>query len=129
MRPKSIIRFEQLFLGALALNLINIIQNWDFWELMTRESGEGMTYFLLIAPFIINLWLWYKIARKPSTVAKWVMVALFIVHVIWSLATTDNYRALGLTLVFAIVVLKGAAIYMLFKSDAKPWFARKALET
>lgn len=135
MRPNSIIRFEQLFLGALALNVLNIILNWDSWS-MVMDQGDGSdgmnafaTFTIIIAPFLINLWLWYKIARKASNVAKWLLIVVFLVGIIWSLATVDNYRTLGLTILFSIIALKAGAIYMLFRRDAKQWFAAKTVVT
>ncbi|QTD57118.1 hypothetical protein [Parasphingorhabdus cellanae] len=135
MRPNSIIRFEQLFLGALALNVLNIILNWDTWS-MVMDQGDGSdgmnafaTYTIIIFPFLINLWLWFKIARKASNIGKWLLIVMFLIGVIWSLATIDNYRTLGLTILFTILALKAAAIYMLFRRDAKQWFAGKAVAT
>ncbi len=129
MRPNSIIRFEQLFLGALALNALNVFLNWDTWSMvMSRGDGsEGMnafaTYSIIAFPFLINLWLWFKIARKASSLGKWLLIAMFLIGVIWSLATIDNYRTLGVIILFTILALKAGAIYMLFRSDAKQWFA------
>ncbi|WP_229955958.1 hypothetical protein [Parasphingorhabdus litoris] len=135
MRPNSIIRFEQLFLGALALNILNIILNWDTWSMvMSRGSGsDGMnafaTYTIIAFPFLINLWLWFKIARKASNIGKWLLIIMYVIGVIWSLATVDNYRTLGLTILFTILALKAGAIYMLFRSDAKQWLAGKTVVT
>lgn len=135
MRPNSIIRFEQLFLGALALNALNVFLNWDTWSMvMSRgDSSEGMnafaTYSIIVFPFLINLWLWNKIARKASSVGKWLLIVMFLISVIWSLATIDNYRTLGVTILFTILALKAGAIYMLFRSDAKQWFSGKTIVT
>lgn len=135
MRPNSIIRFEQLFLGALALNALNVFLNWDTWSMvMSRGDGsDGMnafaTYTVIIFPFLINLWLWNKIARKSSSMGKWLLIVLYLIGVIWSLATIDNYRTLGVTILFVILALKAVAIYMLFRPDAKQWFAGKTVVT
>ncbi len=135
MRPNSITRFEQLFLGALALNVLNIFLNWDTWSMvMSRGDGsDGMnafaTYTIIAFPFLINLWLWYKIARKGSSIGKWLLVIMYVIGVIWSLATLDNYRTLGVTILFAILALKAGAIFMLFRSDSKQWFADKTVVT
>lgn len=123
MRPNSIVRFEQLFLGSLVLTAINIILNWDVWQMVGAHSDDAATYFIIIFPFVINLLLWYKIARKPSVIAKWLLIVVFLVGVVWSLATTDNYRFIGLVILFVTVCLKGGAIYMLFRRDSKQWFA------
>ncbi len=95
---------------------------------MSRGDGsEGMnafaTYSIIAFPFLINLWLWNKIARKANSLGKWLLIVMFLIGVIWSLATIDNYRTLGVIILFTILALKAGAIYMLFQSDAKQWFA------
>ncbi|MEP2749851.1 MAG: hypothetical protein ABJP02_17170 [Parasphingorhabdus sp.] len=101
---------------------------------MSRGSGgDGVnafaTYTIILFPFLINLWLWQKIARKASNIGKWLLIIMYVIGVIWSLATVDNYRTLGLTILFAVLALKTGAIYMLFRPDAKQWFGGNTVVT
>jgi hypothetical protein len=130
-RPQSIIGFERCFLGGIAVGLINSAMSWSaIQSQLDRTPGAdllpgGFMIGTIAVGLIINLLLWYFAARRRAVVAKWIIVAFFglgllgIVRVVFSgiVAPTMN--------VFAVVglILQAIAVWMLFRPDAKAWFA------
>ena len=141
MRPRSIIWFERFFLASLLLSLLNT--GLSFGTLMALLNadpiigGTGYAEVAMIATagirFGIQLLLWFLIARKASNIAKWILVALTVLGIaslipsIWMLMeyelTTlmEEGGAVTLTVTFLITVLQIAAIFYLFRPDAKAW--------
>lgn len=134
MRPASIDWFDRLFLGSLILGIANSALSFSkSMELMQQSPGGeafGPAFMIgtLAVSMAISLLLWFLIARRASTVAKWFLVvitvfgALMIVPSIGMLAET---RPLSLVLSLVITALQLAAITFLFRSDAATWFASK----
>lgn len=128
MRPASITMFDRLYLGALALGIVNFILNYDVAvaqvEAAPGLSAIGATPFLigsLIIGNAINLLLWFFIARRASTVAKWILVILTGVGLL-GLFSLTQMGASQAVLTLLIVGLQVAAVYFLFRPDAKAWF-------
>jgi hypothetical protein len=131
MRPASINRFDQLYLGALALGIINTIIAYD--ETMAQleadpavaavgMAGPGFIIGVSAFSFGISLLLWYFIARRASTVAKWILVVFTVIGLIgipFALITTPLMQSI-ITLVIA--AMQVAALWFLFRPDAKAWF-------
>ena len=132
MRPKSIINFERLYLGALAIGLVNILLSWQQGMGLlnnnpdTRSLGQGVVYVSIFIGFLVPLLLWYFTARRASVVAKWIVVILFALGLISLLV---NFQRAGLPtgvsgiLALVALVMQAAAIWMLFRPDAKAWFS------
>src|SRR5688500_4539053 len=129
MRPKSIVRFEQLYWASIVVSLIATVIGL---EAMTRELasdlagvglGTGFVIGLVAVGMAISVLLWWLIARKASNVAKWILVvltAIGLLSVSGSLmGSLDATTILGL----ASYALTIAAIVCLFRDDAKAWFA------
>lgn len=136
-RPRSIRWFEQCYFGAIALSALSLVIFWP--QLMPalaaspgmERLGEGamktiIAVSILTAALVILL-LWYFVARRGSTVARWLTV-LFLAYAIYSTATglmsggTPSTLATicsGLSLLLEIV-----AVAMLFMPDARGWFAQ-----
>lgn len=131
MRPASITRFDQLFLGAMALGIANTILGYDttMTELQSdpavAELGMASPGFLIGVSafgFVISLLLWFLIARRASGVARWVLVVLTVIGVIgipFSLIGVPLVQAI-LTLI--ITAMQVGALWFLFRPDAKAWF-------
>ncbi len=127
MRPTSIIWFERLFLAAIVVGLVNsllILNGLD-----VEAAGQPLSPTVMIGSIVIgnviNLALWYMVARRASNVARWILVVLFALGAA-SLAfsvLTGSYPggiegALG-AVAWALQVL---AIICLFRSDTSVWF-------
>lgn len=123
--PKSIKLFEQLFLGSLVLGVIQS-------ALMTSTLGlngisaYGVASFQVIILLIVGS-LVLLTSRKKSVVCKWINVVFFIlgmVAYIPSLAMLIEQGIMGI-ISSVQVLMQAYAIYLLFNSDSKAWFASK----
>jgi hypothetical protein len=131
MRPVSIVNFERLYLTAVAIGLVNSMLTWDRSVAMVSAQpglgfGSGLVVASLVIGLLIQLLLWYFIARRASVVAKWILVILFVIGVLYWLSTlSGNPSFSGITAILGVaaVVVQAAAIWMLFRPDAKAWFS------
>jgi hypothetical protein len=132
MRPQSIIMFERLFLGSLAVSLVATALSFgDVLQVVTTDMqalglGSGFLTSVLAVSFALYLLLWYLIAHKASTVAKWILVVFVALAVAFSIpglfrASLDLVTVLNL----AALALEVAAVTYLFRDDAKIWFKRE----
>ena len=144
-RPPSILLFERLYLAALVVSIVLALANWsgDVAALtvdpgITRLKGaDGMLP--VIYPILrLLIWagwllLWFFVARRGSRVAK-IVVTLFVL-----IAAYDGSKVLlamltgplaGWTPTGALVetALLVSAAAMLFRPDARSWFATKDTE-
>ena len=120
--PKSIKLFEQLFLGSLALGVIQ-------GALMSSEMGlsgglflaGGMALVMLIVGTLVLL-----TSRKKSLICKWITTVYVVLGILY-FALLFNPQGLSLMLVISFVtfLIQAYAIYLLFKADSKAWFASK----
>ncbi|MDQ2877639.1 MAG: hypothetical protein M3R41_01000 [Pseudomonadota bacterium] len=134
-RPVSITNFERCYLGALVVGLISTAINWNTVIAMSSANpaaaqfGPGFISTMLIGGTIIGiairLALWFAAARKHAVVAKWIIVVLFAISaagLVWSLLRQSMPG--GLIGVFTVVgfLLDAAAVWFLFRPDARVWF-------
>ena len=131
MRPKSIVTFERLYLGALALGIVDIVLSWQETSARlaadprARDLGSTFLPMTVLISVIIPLLLWYFVARKASVVAKWIVVALFVLSIAAFLIgaqRTGLPSGLSGILSLVAVVMQAAAVWLLFRPDAKAWF-------
>lgn len=137
MRPQSIIMFERLLFAAMALSVINFFVGYDAMiEQLEREPamqqvglGGGFMTVSMVVGVAIYLLLWFFIARKASTVAKWILVVLTglgVLSFFGTLATGQVPFDLNLLLGILYYVLNVAAMVYLFREDAVRWFKGEA---
>jgi hypothetical protein len=128
MRPASIVLFERLVLLSIILGIINTILIWDELNAQVAQTGMGAGAVMSIQAATIALYLlliWF-ISRKGSPVAKWIYVVLAGIGLVFSVVGIGQAFEMGaLSGVFSIVgiVLTLATIWLLFRPDAKAWFA------
>jgi hypothetical protein len=114
-RPTPIVWFERCYLGALALRLIISIAHWD-----TVNAG-GVQIALIVA-----LLLWFGVVHRHSSVARWLVLLMFVVAAV---STLMRLGAGGLGLVWVILALvalalQALAVFQLLVAEAQPWFAK-----
>lgn len=118
MRPQSIRLFDVAYLGSLAIGVANMATGW------TGTAGEMAVFAIGIA---ISLALWYFTSFRASNVARWLVVILTGFGVLMTLPTLDasvvGGSLTGASIVLALV-LEVAAIVLLFRADARAYFAR-----
>jgi hypothetical protein len=130
-RPQSIIWFERCFLGAIGIGLVNSALNWSkIQEAVAATPGAGVLPggFLIgtmVVGIIINLLLWYFAARRGANVAKWIIVVFFGLGLLGLIrALTGGVAAPTMNVfAYAALALQAVGIWMLFRPDAKAWFA------
>lgn len=128
MRPKSIVMFERVVLISLLLGIFNAFLMWD--RLSADAAAQGMTSGTLITVQAITtaiylLLIWF-IARKASPVAKWIYVVLTVLGVLLALAGMGQTMTMGTASIIITVIqyiLLIFSVWLLFKPDAKAWFA------
>ncbi len=133
MRPQSIRYFDYLFLGGMVLGILNTV--FSFGETMaivaadpaTQALGDPLVFivFTLVFSFGINLLLWFFISRKKSTIAKWILVVFMAIGVLGMPSSLATLSTIPATIAVVITLIQLAAIIMLFRADAKAWFASK----
>lgn len=138
MRPQSIVRFEQAYLGATLLWLVNIALGWKTrlgalnanpafaGNPQMAQIAETMMIGTTLAMLALWLLLWYFTARRASEVAKWVVTVLFGLSVIglpFTLMSFPVVGALSVVLSLGTFALTAWAVWLLFRPDARTWFA------
>jgi hypothetical protein len=141
-RPASIVRFEQLYLGSLAVVLINSFLNYGATMEAMRSNpqtaafatGAGMgTYiFGILVMTAITLVLWFLTARQGNAITKWiitVLAGLQVLGLIWGLLMAGMApvapSALNRILQIVALALDVASVYYLFRPDTRAWFGEK----
>jgi len=132
MRPASIIRFEQLYLIAMAINLVADVLGWGAVSAAVKRSPElaavgPMVPLIGIAiVYAAMIALWYFAARRASVVAKWLLAAWFVIST--CALALGLMRGIDLSMVallgLAAFLLRAWAVSYLFKPDADVWFAK-----
>ncbi len=133
MRPNSIIMFERLFLASLVVGLVGLALTYQqSVDALANDPataalglGGGALLGIVVFSYAISLLLWYFIARRASTVAKWIFIVILALGLVslvgvvtgpWTLETILNVVVYGLEVV---------AAGFLFQPDAKAWFASR----
>ena len=138
MRPQSIELFEKVYLGAIAVGLVNTFLSWSQVNAMLADPrmqaagvGSGTLVFGLIVGILIPLLLWYFIARRASSVAKWIYIVLTAVGLFAFLSSLANPLVLkGLVTILgaATVALQVYGAWLLFRPDAVAWLKSKGAD-
>jgi hypothetical protein len=131
-KPQSIVRFERFYWASVLIGLVNTVLNWGASRaaLATNPMLADATWLLPVMQLVgfgISILLWVFIVRRPSVVAKWVLV-VFAAFGAFGLLSALFLLVLGrvpvgvqLFLGLATNILYIAAAAMLFRPDAKLW--------
>lgn len=136
MKPASIKTFDYLYLGSIVVGLIGFalgyetVLNRTNAELAANGMGE-MGGTILIASTIIgtglNLALWFLISVLRIEMVKWLLI-LFIAYGLYTYAASaSTLSGLSTQTILSIVstLMSIAAVFFLFRPDAKAWFDAK----
>ena len=139
MRPQSIELFEKVYLGTIAIDLVEVAFGWqrltaDILERFATVS-EGTRQVLLIGSVVfafgISLLLWFLIAHRASNIAKWIFVVLAVSGV-YSLLKQIVFSTVPKDIDFALntasTLLGLYAVWLLFRPDAVAWFKSKGAD-
>lgn len=123
--PKSIKLFEQLYLGSLALG---VIQGALMLSEMGLSSGAayGVAGFQVLILIIVGA-LVLLTSRKKSVICKWINTAFFVLGLVAFIPNLAMFIEQGVMGVIGSVqvLMQAYAIYLLFNADSKAWFASK----
>ncbi len=137
IRPASIVRFEQLYLGALVLGIVNIVLLWSTTAALiaAQPALAGISSWYQLAATLVGigipLVLWYAVARRGSVIAKWIVViwaGLMVVSLVFGLASGNIVAGAAGALGIGVVLLRLAAAWMLFRPDTRAWFGEVGTE-
>ncbi|MBX9663347.1 hypothetical protein [Novosphingobium sp.] len=130
MRPHSIIRFEQLYLGGTAISLLTQLLNVA--GLLGRTDNDAISPFALLLilglGYGLTFLFWYLIARRASNLAKWVLVvitALSLVGTVPLVGMLVLSSPLEALLTVLVTLLQVVAVVFLFRPDAARWLRSK----
>ena len=131
MRPQSIVMFERLFLASLVLGVVGVLLSYgQMAEFASGDPGmrrlglgSGFLVGVLGVSYAVYLLLWYLIARRASTVAKWILVVFTVLGVLSALPALGGPWNATLVLSLAVYALEIVALVYLFRPDARAWFA------
>ena len=123
--PKSIKLFEQLFLGSIALGVIQsalMLNNMD----LSGDAAYGVAGFqVLILLIVVTIVL--LTSRKKSVICKWINAVFFVFGLVGFIPNLAIFAEQGMAGLIgaAQLLMQAYAIYLLFNSDSKAWFASK----
>lgn len=131
MRPASIVMFDRLFLGSLAVSAAGVVLSWDEMTAQLANEpgvaeiglGSGFIAGAVAVGFAISLLLWFLVSHKASNVAKWILVVLAVLSLISLPSMLGGPWDLTAILGLASYVLEIAALGFLFREDAKAWLS------
>lgn len=134
MKPDSIRKFDIFFLASVAMSVASSLLNFDTqvealkvaWEPQGLQDYAGTFVFVTLAvAFAVNMLLWYLASRFRQGWVKWVLI-FFIAYTLITTVAALNMGVGSVSITGAItILLKIVAVYFLFQTDAKEWFASK----
>jgi hypothetical protein len=121
MRPGTILAFEWLFLASLASAVVRV---GIAWSQSVMQGPIQLVLGVLFFSLVLNLTLVLFVSRRRSRIAKWILVALFLIgltsylrFLVTGVRSFDDWAEIGLGLVQAL------GIAMLFTTSAREWLA------
>lgn len=136
-RPRSMAVFDQLIILKLALDLVQLFQEFPMvQQLIAKEpmaAQAGMTFEAtftgLVFSFLSMIALWYVASRLRNNVARWILTVMCGRVLLASLIGAPVFIAFS-PLCFATsligAVMGCVAVYFLFTPESKAWYAAKA---
>jgi hypothetical protein len=126
-RPASILWFERLVLLSIAIGIAGVYLQWDEAIATVEGGGFGPGFVLVVIAggyglLLLLLWL---IAWRASNVARWIYVVVSALGFL-GLIDVASFRA-QVNLIFALgladYLLSAITLWLLFRADARNWFA------
>lgn len=134
MRPPSIVRFEQLYLGKIVLGVIASV--WGLNAIRQAVPGAvppGLVLGALVAGLIvglaIELTLLHFVVRRASDIARWIVVLFFGVScasLIYGITHGSLFALGSYPVTLLAFTLSAGSVWCLFRPDALRWFKDRA---
>lgn len=120
-RPNVVRRFYSLYLTTLILGAINFLLTY---EEMLMEASPLMIGFIFLMNLGITVWLIISISKYGSKKAKWILVAIWGIGILFYVPQLSNIFQNDLivgVISIAQAVIQSFAIYSLFTKEFKDW--------
>jgi hypothetical protein len=133
MKPQSIRRFDLFYLASIALSAVAYVMSYDAlvasMEARTAAAGfrlgSGTVLATIVIGIGIGLVLWFLVSRMRSVVAKWFVVALFVLSLLGLPGLLSGGWTVLKTISALKLLLEAVAVYYLFQPDAKAWLGSR----
>lgn len=129
MRPKSIVQFEYVYLASLAIGLLAAYLTADMNAAQMANSGVAFSAGAIITLSwgfaAIGLVLALLASRKASNVARWITIVFAALGIASFPFSVPTLPTIGPVAILAVsqFILSIVVIYLLFRPDARAWFA------
>lgn len=138
-KPDSMKKFDMLFWASTVVSVIGLVIGWSsMQELMAAEMaevdgalGDGAMQGIVLISFIIgigiNVAIWALISLMRIEFVKWIYIALIAYGLVTMVAGYEDMGGFGMVHIPGVIatILSLLSVWMLFKPDAKEWFAAK----
>jgi hypothetical protein len=121
-RPASIIWFEGIMFGTLALGAI---QSWLLWPSIVSVAGPA--FLLTVEAGVLGFFavLTLLVSRRRSNIAKWILIALAVVGLPLTVIHYVQGRYIGIPLIGLIQSVGQLFAYaLLFTDQSRQWLRR-----
>ena len=134
MRPPSIVWFERLFLLSLLIASIAMVTSFDTLVAQVEADpalaglgwGRGAVLAISAISLLLPLVLWYFIARRASNIAKWILVVMTLLGLLFVNLDAGQLGSLAGIASLTVTILQLVAIVLLFRADARAWLSDDA---
>ncbi len=131
MRPASIRYFDWAMLAMLACTLLNLVLLWGSWQraISVGALSPLYAYGTVSASAALYFALWFFVSGRASNVARWILAVLTVFNVLgllFRLVQRQVPPTVGGLLSALSLAALATAVWMLFRRDAKDWFAGRA---
>jgi multidrug transporter EmrE-like cation transporter len=129
VRPTSIVWYEWLSWAAIAVSFVTAVADPAAVAKIYKQLPIGYPIMMVCGLAAQFLWIWL-IAWRRKNWARWISLIVVIVGVLTAFRDFDErfrHNALAATAHYAGLVLLVVAVALLFRSDARGWFARQVV--
>ena len=132
-RPKSISWFERLFFASFAVTFIDMFVHR---EILFEDEGAGddiglmwmvVILGILVVNYGIQILLWFFIAHRASSPAKWIYIILWILGLGGIAFWIVEYSTRDLVFLMITQLLVLGSVICLFTAEARFWFRSRGL--
>jgi hypothetical protein len=131
MRPQTIVNFERVNIGALALGLVQDYVSWGTPKQQAIMAHHSLLYFAAIQLFSFGLIvaLTLLVSRRRSKIALWILVILFVLGVPATVLMAVRGQLLGSSLISLIqCIAELVALIFVFTPSARRWMKGEKLD-
>ncbi|PAY03877.1 hypothetical protein CK489_36930 [Bradyrhizobium sp. UFLA03-84] len=129
LRPESVIWYERLAWAAIAVGLASAAANLATLAKFYDRSPIGYPIMFVAAVLGQMLWIWL-VARKRQNWARWISLIVILLGIptaMWDAEERFRLNPLAAIFYYAAFAVSLISVMLLFRGDAREWFARKRL--